>query len=108
MGAVCGAINGLFGSGGGMIAVPMLEHDGVDTKKAHASSLALTLPLSIVSAFVYLQRGSFDLGLALKFIPWGLAGAAVGTLLMKHITDGTLQKLFGAVMIYFGVRMILR
>ena len=45
LGAVTGICNGLFGSGGGIAAVPMLQKGGVDVKKSHATSLALTLSL---------------------------------------------------------------
>ncbi len=51
VGAVTGLCNGLFGSGGGIAAVPMLQKGGVDVKNSHATSLALTLPLSVISAF---------------------------------------------------------
>ena len=43
-GIAVGICNGFFGSGGGMIAVPMLEKGG---------SEAITLPLSIVSGLVF-------------------------------------------------------
>ena len=33
VGALSGAANGLFGSGGGIITVPMLEQGGTETKK---------------------------------------------------------------------------
>ena len=45
LGAATGIANGLFGSGGGIIAVPMLQKSGMKAKEAHAASLALTLPL---------------------------------------------------------------
>ena len=106
-GAACGAANGLFGSGGGMLAVPMLENGGLETKKAHATSLALTLPLTIVSAFVYFQQGSIDLSEAAKYIPGGIIGVCLGSVLMKKLSAQNLKRLFGAVMIYFGIRMIL-
>ena len=53
LGAVTGIINGIFGSGGGIIAVPMLDKAGFEPKSSHASSIAITLPLSIVSAIFY-------------------------------------------------------
>ncbi len=106
VGALCGAANGFFGSGGGIIAVPLLENDGMEIKKAHATSIAITLPLSIVSAVVYFSKGSLNITEALKYLPGGIAGVAVGGLLIKKISPVMLQKLFGAVMIYFGVRML--
>ena len=51
-GIAVGICNGFFGSGGGMIAVPMLEKGGSEAKKAHATSIAITLPLYISRAEV--------------------------------------------------------
>lgn len=106
-GLVSGAANGFFGSGGGVIAVPMLESDGTETKKAHATSLGIMLPISLVSAFVYFSKGSLDIAEALKYLPGGMLGVYVGSVLMKKISSDMLKKLFAAVMIYFGVRMII-
>ena len=53
-GAACGLLNGLFGAGGGMAAVPLLKAGGLPQKKAHATSLAVILPLAAVSAAFYL------------------------------------------------------
>lgn len=55
-----GDMQRFFGSGGGMIAVPMLEKGGSEAKKAHATSIAITLPLSIISGLVYFKGGSLD------------------------------------------------
>ena len=53
-----GGVNMLFGGGGGMLIVPALRYGfGIDEKKAHASAIAVVLPLSVVSAVVYTLRG---------------------------------------------------
>lgn len=108
MGAFVGAANGLFGSGGGIVAVPMLEHDKTEVKKAHATSIAITLPLSIISGLVYFTKGSIDIIYALKFIPFGIAGVFFGTKLLMKLSSITLKRIFGAVMIAFGIRLIMR
>ncbi len=57
IGIVTGFINGLFGSGGGTIAVPAFQKLlGIEPHKSHATVIALILPLSIISAFVYLRK----------------------------------------------------
>lgn len=104
LGAAAGLANGFFGSGGGIIAVPMLKKAGFEPKKAHAGSLALTLPLSVVSALFYLGNGSFDYMSALKLIPVGLAGAVIGTFLMKRISVRLLSGIFGLLLVIAGVR----
>ena len=39
IGTLCGMLNGLFGAGGGIAAVPLLKASGIPLKKAHATSL---------------------------------------------------------------------
>ena len=107
LGFITGICNGLFGSGGGIIAVPALQKAGVPLKNSHASSLALTLPLSVVSAVFYGLKGNFPLRDVLPLIPFGLAGACIGAWLMKKISNKLLKKIFGAFLIIAGVRMII-
>lgn len=107
LGAAAGLANGFFGSGGGIIAVPMLKKAGFEPKKAHAGSLALTLPLSAVSALFYLGNKSFDYMSAVKLIPFGLAGAAAGAFLMKRIPVRLLSGIFGLLLVIAGVRNLL-
>ena len=107
LGIITGFANGLFGSGGGIIAVPMLQRDGMPAKKAHATSISLTLPLSVVSLFLYAQKNTFKWGDTWLFVPAGLAGAAVGSFFLKKIPNALLRKIFGIFLIIAGVRMLL-
>ena len=57
VGCFVGFINGFFGGGGGMIAVPTLaKFYDLEEKKAHATSIAVILPLSIASSIIYLFK----------------------------------------------------
>ena len=67
-GSICGFLNGLFGSGGGTVAVPAFEKNGTEPKKAHASSVALIFVLSLVTAVIYLMNGKLDFATALSKI----------------------------------------
>ena len=107
LGAITGICNGLFGSGGGIAAIPLLKKGGTPVKKAHATSLALTLPLSVVSAFFYAYESNFRWGDALPLIPFGLAGAIIGGLLMKKIPNTILKRIFGVILIISGGRLLL-
>ena len=79
-----GFLNGLLGAGGGMLAVPLLEWSGVRGRRAHATSLAVILPLSLVSAALYWWRGWSSPLLALPYLPGGLAGALAGAWLLPR------------------------
>lgn len=113
IGIVTGACNGLFGSGGGMLAVPMLEHtkkakqSGGDPKMAHSTAIAITLPLSVASTAIYSLKEAIDFPLALKFIPFGLLGAYVGSKLLKRLASSILKKAFACMLIISGIRLIL-
>ena len=57
-GVTIGVINGVFGSGGGMITVPFLTKKGSDQKDAQRNAIAVILPLSIISAGLYIMKVS--------------------------------------------------
>ena len=107
-GAACGLLNGLFGAGGGMAAVPLLKAGGLPQKKAHATSLAVILPLAAVSAAFYLLDGALSFEEAVPYLPGGFLGACSGALLMKRIPSGVLRRVFGALLLVAGVRLLLR
>lgn len=107
-GFVCGILNGLFGSGGGLVAVPMLEKNGIEPKSAHATSVAIIFFLSVISTVVYAVQGNLNLSSALTFIPFGLAGAFVGGITLKRISNSLLRRIFGIIILISAVRMLLR
>ncbi len=106
LGLVSGFLNGLFGSGGGIIAVPMLEKSGLEAKKAHATSIAIILPLSVISTVIYMFNKSFDIKSAAVYIPFGLIGAVIGSLLLKKIPNSLLRRIFGGIIIASAVKML--
>ena len=72
-GTAAGLVNGLFGGGGGMVLVPLLNGwCGLAGKQAFATCVAAILPLSAVSAAVYLLRQPFDWAAALPYLIGGL------------------------------------
>lgn len=105
LGAVTGIANGLFGSGGGIIAVPMLKKSGLSTKESHATSIALTLPLSIVSCLFYYSIVKDVFTDTIPVIIAGLAGSLLGGIIMKKIPSKYLKKAFGILLIISGIRL---
>lgn len=109
IGAAAGVLNGLLGAGGGLVVVPMLLALSINPQKAHATSIAIILPLSLFSIAISLISGAYvDWLMLLKLIPAGLIGAAVGGMLLPKIKGIWLTKIFGAIMIYSGLRILLR
>lgn len=110
IGLVTGFANGLFGSGGGTIVVPAMERFlGVEEHKAHATAIAVILPLSLLSLGIYLWRSSLHsvLMLALWASVGGLGGGLVGARLLNRVSGLWLHRIFGAFMLAAAVRMLL-
>jgi len=107
-GAAAGVLNGFFGAGGGLIAVPALEKGGLSVKESHATALTLTACLSAVSVLLYLGGGRFSLGEAADFLPGGILGAAAGALLFRRLPARFLRRAMGVFMIWFALRTLLR
>lgn len=99
-----GAINGLFGGGGGMLVVPLFTVlMGLEEKKAHSSAILTILPLSLVSGIIYLVRGDFALYSG-GFVTIGvILGGILGTFAMKKLSNNVLAIIFYAVMIFAGI-----
>lgn len=110
IGMVTGFANGLFGSGGGTIVVPAMERFlGIEEHKAHATALAVILPLSVLSLGVYLWKTGLGevWQTALFASAGGLAGGVVGAKLLRQVSGVWLHRIFGGFMIAAAVRLIL-
>lgn len=110
IGLVTGFANGLFGSGGGTIVVPAMERFlGLEEHKAHATAIAVILPLSLLSLGIYLWKGG--LGEAWQIALWaslgGLGGGLVGAKLLNRVSGLWLHRIFGAFLLAAAVRMLL-
>lgn len=106
IGVFTGFANGLFGAGGGTVLVPALERLlKVEEHKAHATAIAIILPLSIVSAFVYFRSGAFDFKIALYIALGGVIGGFLGAKLLRRFSSKSLHVIFGIFIIIAAVRM---
>lgn len=106
-GIFSGFLNGLFGSGGGMVAVPMLKKSGLSVKEAHATSLMMMAALSVLSTALYISEGRLSFSDGGKFIPGGILGSLFGSLIFKKLPSGIIKKLFGGFVIFSALRMLL-
>lgn len=104
-GVLIGAVNGLLGAGGGMLTVPILKKMGFEQKAAHKNAVAVILPITLISAALYLFSSRVKISDAVPFIPAGLLGALSGTFIISRISPTLLKKIFAIFMIYSGVRM---
>lgn len=108
IGIVTGLCNGLFGSGGGTIAVPSMELIlNVEEHKAHATAISIIFPLTLVSAFFYIKNDYVNWSLTWQVSLGGVVGGYIGARVLKKIPSNLLRKIFGLFMVAAGIRMVL-
>ena len=104
-GVLAGVINGLLGGGGGMIIVPVLAYIcGLESKKAHATALAVILPASLISACVFLFGGNNDFVMLGVTTGCVVVGGIVGSLLLKRLKNEWIARVFAVVMLAAGIK----
>ncbi len=107
-GAAIGFINGYFGAGGGMLAVPLLKHASkLSIKQAHATAIAVILPLSVVSSIVYVKSGAFDSNIFSPVLIGTIIGGVIGALLLNVLQNKIISTIFYLVMLIAGVRLMI-
>jgi uncharacterized membrane protein YfcA len=105
-GAAAGAINGLFGAGGGMILVPMLNAGGEFTQEeVFSSSIVIIFPICIISLIVSVN-GSLPWSDAWPFLLGGIPGGLLAGFFGRKIPTTWLHRFLGALILYGGIRYL--
>ena len=103
-----GAVNGLFGGGGGMIAVPILADVlGYPRKQAHATAILIIAPVCLVSAIAYILFGYVNLQILIPAALGNVAGGLLGAQLLGKLSKLWVDIAFIAIMLVAGLRMVL-
>jgi uncharacterized protein len=107
IGLAAGVLAGLFGIGGGIIIVPALILLGhMKPQMATGTSLgALLLPVGLLGAWQYWERGEIHVSAALLVALGLLVGAFFGAKLGLSLPPRVLQRAFAVFMVAVAVRM---
>lgn len=113
-GAIAGVLAGLFGIGGGVIIVPVMEFAlsffGVDiTIRMHiavATSLAIIIPTSIASSRAHHSRGAVDIDLVKRWALFVLVGALLGAYLAAGFHGRVLSGIFAVFALLVAAKLI--
>lgn len=106
-GALTGAVNGLLGGGGGMLAVPLLQKvASFPARCAHATAIAVILPASFVSGILYLFFGMVPVSVLVPVALGVSAGGFFGAKLLARFSADKITFLFALLMLAAGIRMV--
>ena len=114
-GCVAGVLAGLFGIGGGIVIVPVLEAVlgflGVDAAiRMHiavATSLATIIPTSISSARAHHRRGAVDVEVVKRWAIFVLLGALLGAWIASQVHSRVLAAVFATLALAVALKMVL-
>ena len=109
IGLVAGVAGGMFGIGGGAIMVPaMVLLMGLDQKLATGTSIAAQImPIGLLGAAVYHQRGEINVRWAIIIALGLLVGNLLGAQFAGYISSATMKKLYGGFLLLIGLRYLL-
>ena len=103
-GLCAGAVNGLFGGGGGMVLIPLLTHTkALPEDQMFPSSVAIILPICIVSL---LLSGGFDFMETIPYLAGSVTGGILAGLLGKKIPVLWLHRGLGVLILWGGIRYL--
>ena len=106
-GALTGTVNGIFGGGGGMVAVPLLSKMlGYEEKQSHATAIFVIAPVCLASAIVYILNGYASLDVIIPTAVGTVAGGFIGAYALSKFSSSTVNYIFLAIMFIAGVRML--
>ena len=107
-GSFAGLLNGLFGGGGGLVLVPLfISWMQMEEKRAFATSIAVTLPLSLASYILFCVQGGTVWSEAVPYLLGGILGGALSMMLFRKISALWLHRLFGIVILYGAIKAVL-
>lgn len=102
-----GAVNGLLGTGGGMILVPLLSADRqLQPGQVFPCSVAIILPICLVSLGVQALYHPLPWAAALPYLAGAVPGGILAGLWGQKIPTKLLHRLLGALILWGGLRLL--
>lgn len=108
---LAGFLAGIFGSmglgGGSILIIYLTVFAGVEQLTAQGINLIFFLPTAAVALFIYSKKGIIKWRRILPIMLLGSAGTLISGFFIGIIKGGLIKKLFGIVIIFYGLFEIL-
>lgn len=106
-GAGSGAVNGLFGAGGGMVLVPLLTWlTDIHDKEIFPASVSIILPICLVSLSLTLEPNAVPWNVAVPYLIGSAVGGVLAGIFGRRIPTQWLHRLLGILILWGGVRYL--
>ena len=102
-----GAVNGLFGIGGGMILIPLLSLlTDWDDEEIFASSLSIILPICLVTLIATAFTSQIAWSASIPYLLGSGVGGLLAGFIGRKIPVQLLHKALGLLVIWGGIRYL--
>ena len=102
-----GAVNGLFGAGGGMVLVPLLSLlTDLDDREIFPTSISVILPICLISLGVTALSGGIPWRQALPYLAGSALGGFAAGLWGQKIPAQWLHRGLGILILWGGFRYL--
>lgn len=102
-----GAVNGLFGAGGGMVLVPLLVWlTKIHDDEIFPASVSIILPICLVSISLTFQWKAVPWDTILLYLIGSTIGGVLAGILGKRIPTVWLHRLLGVLILWGGMRYL--
>lgn len=106
-GLCAGAVNGLFGAGGGMVLVPLLTIlGGIEEDAVFPCSVSMILPICLISLGYSLWNTPFTWSDAIPYMLGSALGGLTAGIWGKKIPTRWLHRLLGVLILWGGLRYL--
>lgn len=106
-GLAAGCVAGLFGTGGGLVLVPILGlWGGMEKERLFPSSVAIILPICVTVLAANFRQGGLNLADALPYLPGSAIGGLLGGHFGKKIPVKWLHRVLGIFILWGGIRYL--
>ena len=106
-GAAAGVINGLLGTGGGLLLVPILTRcTHLDEKEIFPCSVSIILPICVTTLLINSRQSTFPLQEAWPYLLGSVAGGILAAFIGQRIPVKWLHRTLGILIIWGGIRYL--
>ena len=112
-GILSGIVNGLLGTGGGILTVLFLSKiyakaSSYSTKDIFAITLCSSVIMSMASLLFYLSSGCFSVSDSALYMLAAVPGGVLGAILLEKLSSKTMKLIFALLVVWAGISMMIK
>ena len=112
-GILSGIVNGLLGTGGGILTVLFLskiyaKESSYSTKDIFAITLCSSVIMSLASLLFYLSSGCFSISDSALYMLAAVPGGVLGAILLDKLSSKTMKLIFALLVVWAGISMMIK